>query len=355
MTKPDILLMGPPAHPDIPAELERDFRLHRYWEAADPRALVASLSDGLRYISTTGHDGPDAGLIRALPKLELISSFGVGYDGIDVAAAAAQGVQVTNTPDVLNDCVAELTLALMLALAREVIASDRFVREGRWAEGRYPFTGELTGKRAGILGLGRIGKEIARRLEVFKMEIAYHGRREQEGVPYRYYGDLREMAREADWLIVIAPATAESRHLVDAAVLDALGPEGHLINVARGAGWSPRRWQSDANCARAGSGPGWSRARPASRPVPTCWRAGPNARSRAARGSASTSPITTARPISRSSSAYPPSRRAKPKRCASCRRWASIRSCASRRSRPRPRRSTSSPRRNCRTTTWRRR
>ncbi|MBE3639962.1 2-hydroxyacid dehydrogenase [Mangrovicoccus algicola] len=235
MTKPDILLMGPPQHPDIPAELERDFRLHRYWEAPDRAALIAQLAPHLRYISTSGHDGPDAATIRALPKLELISSFGVGYDGIDTAAAQAQGVRVTNTPDVLNDCVAELTLGLMLALAREIPASDRFVRDGRWAAGPYPFTGELTGKRAGILGLGRIGKEIARRLEVFRMEIAYHGRRQQEGVPYRYYGDLHEMAREVDWLIVIAPATAESRHLVDASVLEALGPRGHLVNVARGA------------------------------------------------------------------------------------------------------------------------
>ncbi|WP_172331945.1 2-hydroxyacid dehydrogenase [Mangrovicoccus sp. HB161399] len=233
--KPDILLMGPPAHPDIPAELERDFTLHRYWEAPDRAALLAKLAPSLRYVSTTGHQGPDAEVIRALPKLELISSFGVGYDGVDTAAAKAEGVRVTNTPDVLNDCVAELTLGLMLALAREIPASDRFVREAKWAAGNYPFTGELTGARAGILGLGRIGKEIARRLEVFRMEIAYHGRRQQEGVPYRYYGDLREMAREVDWLIVIAPATAESRHLVDAVVLDALGPTGHLINVARGA------------------------------------------------------------------------------------------------------------------------
>ncbi|WP_394156130.1 2-hydroxyacid dehydrogenase [Loktanella salsilacus] len=231
--KPDILLMGPPAHPDIPAELERDFTLHRYWEAADKPALLRQLAD-LRYISTTGHDGPDEDTIRALPKLELISSFGVGYDGIDVAAAKAQGVRVSNTPDVLNDCVAELTLALMLSLAREIIGSDRYVREGRWPDAPYPFTGELTGKRAGILGLGRIGKEIAQRLEVFRMDIAYHGRRRQEGVDYAYFADLREMAEAVDWLIVIAPATAKSRHKVDAEVLQALGPQGHLINVARG-------------------------------------------------------------------------------------------------------------------------
>jgi len=227
--------MGPAASPRVPEELEKDFTVHRYWEAEDKPALLASLADRLRFIATVGHQGPDAATIAALPRLELIASFGVGYDGIDVAAARRHGVRVTNTPDVLNDCVAELTVALMLASVRDLVQSDRYVREGRWArEGNYPLQDELTGKTVGILGLGRIGKEIARRLQAFRMQVVYHGRNRQPDEPFPYYADLTEMAQAADWLVVVAPGSAETHHLVDAGVLEALGPGGRLVNVARG-------------------------------------------------------------------------------------------------------------------------
>jgi lactate dehydrogenase-like 2-hydroxyacid dehydrogenase len=164
----------------------------------------------------------------------MISSFGVGYDGVDVAACREHGVRLTNTPDVLNDAVAELTLALMLALCRRIPQADGHVREGWWVEGGYPLTGELTGARVGILGLGRIGKEIARRCQAFKMRVAYHGRSEQPYEPYEYYPDLTAMARDVDWLVVIAPGTAETAGIVSREVMQVLGPEGYLVNVARG-------------------------------------------------------------------------------------------------------------------------
>jgi lactate dehydrogenase-like 2-hydroxyacid dehydrogenase len=235
LTKPDILQMGPPESQRIPELLAEEFTVHRYWEAADKAALLDGLADRLRYIAPSGHHGPDAAVIEALPKLELIASFGVGYDGIDIDAAQKRSVRVTNTPDVLNDCVAELTLGLMLALVRDLVQADRYTREGRWAsEGPYPLQDELTGKTVGILGLGRIGKEIARRLQVLRMQVVYHGRRRQPDEPYPYYADLNEMARAVDWLVVIAPGTPETRHIVDAATFEALGPEGRLVNVGRG-------------------------------------------------------------------------------------------------------------------------
>jgi lactate dehydrogenase-like 2-hydroxyacid dehydrogenase len=235
VTKPDILQMGPPESQRLPELLAEEFTVHRYWEAADKAALLDGLADRLRYIATVGHQGPDAAVIEALPKLELIASFGVGYNGIDIDAARKRGVRVTNTPDVLNDCVAELTVGLMLALVRDLVQADRYTREGRWAsEGPYPLRDELTGKTVGILGLGRIGKEIARRLQVFRMQVVYHGRRQQPDEPYPYYADLAEMARAVDWLVVIAPGTPETRHIVNATTFEALGPEGRLVNVGRG-------------------------------------------------------------------------------------------------------------------------
>ncbi|MEO1276951.1 MAG: 2-hydroxyacid dehydrogenase, partial [Pseudomonadota bacterium] len=142
---------------------------------------------------------------------------------------------VSNTPDVLNDAMAEITLGLIVALCRRIPQADAYVRAGRWAsEGGFGLTGELTGKRLGILGLGRIGKEIARRAQAFKMEVVYHGRSRQADQPFPYYASLEEMARDVDWLVVIAPGTAETKGIVSRQVLEALGPEGHLVNVARG-------------------------------------------------------------------------------------------------------------------------
>ncbi|WP_279480151.1 2-hydroxyacid dehydrogenase [Aureimonas sp. SK2] len=230
MTKPDLLLLA--SYPDpVVSALERDFTVHRHSEDAIP----AELAERVRFVATGNGSGCGRATIEGLPRLEIVGSFGVGYDKVDVAAARERGVRVTNTPDVLNDCVAEVTLALMLALCHRLPQADRYVRDGRWErEGDFGLTAELTGRRAGILGLGRIGKEIASRLQAFRMEVVYHGRNRQEHQPYPFYADLAEMARDVDWLVVIAPGSPSTRGLVSREVLEALGPEGHLVNVARG-------------------------------------------------------------------------------------------------------------------------
>lgn len=213
---------------------DREYTVHRYWEAADRDALVAEAGPGIRAIATDGIFGASGDLMEKLPKLEVIVCQGVGYDAIDVGYATARGVRVTNTPDVLNDAVAELALGLMIGLCRRIPQSDRYVRDGGWLKGNYPLTAQLAGARVGILGLGRIGKEIATRCAAFKMDIAYHGRNEQPDQPYRYYADLVAMARDADWLVVIAPGSDATRRIISREVMEALGPEGCLVNVARG-------------------------------------------------------------------------------------------------------------------------
>jgi lactate dehydrogenase-like 2-hydroxyacid dehydrogenase len=176
-----------------------------------------------------------ADLIAALPNLEIIAHFGVGYDAVDTVAAKARGIRVTNTPDVLNDAVAELAIGMMIGLARRIPWGDRFVREGRWIEKNgVPLFQELNGKTLGIVGLGRIGKEIATRAQAMKMRVVYHGRRKQANVPYQYYASLLDMARDVDWLLLIAPGGKQTQGMVSREVLEALGPEGMLLNIARG-------------------------------------------------------------------------------------------------------------------------
>jgi lactate dehydrogenase-like 2-hydroxyacid dehydrogenase len=230
--KPEILMPAPMLQSCMDA-LDAAFTVHKTFEAADPDAAVAAVASRVRGMAVSR--GCAAAMMARLPALEIISSFGVGYDSIDVEAARARGVRVTNTPDVLNDAVAELTVGMMVALARRLPEGDAYVRSGRWAaEGAMPLTRQLTGATAGILGLGRIGKEIARRLTAMRMEVAYHGRRAQPDQPYRFHDSLHDMARAVDWLVVIAPASPETIGIIDAGVLDALGPDGCLVNVARG-------------------------------------------------------------------------------------------------------------------------
>jgi lactate dehydrogenase-like 2-hydroxyacid dehydrogenase len=232
--KPEILQIAPqPSR--VEAALADAYTVHRYWEAGDPAALLAEIGGRIRAVATDGHYGIAPEIMAALPALEIVASNGVGYDAIDTAACKAKGVRVTNTPEVLNDAVAEMALALMLALCRRIPQADGFLRDGRWLEGGFGLTGELTGAHAGILGLGRIGKEIARRLQAMRMRVSYHGRREQPYQPYQFYPDLEAMARDVDWLVVIAPGSAATRGIVSRPVLEALGPEGAIVNVARGA------------------------------------------------------------------------------------------------------------------------
>lgn len=228
--KPEVLQIGP-MMPHIEAALESAYTVHRYWKAEDRPALLARLTK-VQAVAT-GH-GCTREVIEALPKLKVISSFGVGYDAVDVAACRERKVRLTNTPDVLNDAVAEVTLGLMIALCRRIPQADAFVRQGKWLEGGYGLTGELTGARVGILGLGRIGKEIARRCQAFRMRVAYHGRTEQPYEPFEYYPNLVAMAHDVDWLVVIAPGSAETKGIVSRKVMEALGPHGNLVNVARG-------------------------------------------------------------------------------------------------------------------------
>jgi lactate dehydrogenase-like 2-hydroxyacid dehydrogenase len=231
--KPEILQIGPMMK-HVEEALQEAYRLHRYWEAEDRASLLATVGPQVRAVATDGHSGCSRAIIEALPKLEAIASYGVGYDAVDVAACKERGIRVTNTPNVLNDAMAELTLGLMIALCRRIPQADVHVREGWWLEGGYPLTGELTGARVGILGLGRIGKEVARRCQAFKMRVAYHGRSQQPHEPYEYYGDLVAMARDVDWLVVIAPGTPETKGIVSRQVMEALGPQGCLVNVSRG-------------------------------------------------------------------------------------------------------------------------
>ena len=213
------------------AALAERFTVHKLHEAADKAAFVAELGPRIRAIAG---GAVNADLIAKLPALEIIANFGVGYDSIDTHAARAANVRVTNTPSVLNDAVAELTLGLMIALARRIPQADQFVRQGKWPKGGMGLFSELTGKTVGILGLGRIGKEIAARAQAMKMRVVYYGRKRQPAEPHIFYDNLVDMARDCDWLVVIAPGGKGTEGIVSRDVLEALGPQGHIVNVARG-------------------------------------------------------------------------------------------------------------------------
>ena len=218
-------------HTPCEEELASKYAVHKLHEAPDREALLNAIKDRVRAIAG---GAVDAALMDRLPRLEIIANFGVGYDTIDTRAARERNIRVTNTPDVLNDAMAEITIGLMIALARKLPQGDRFVREGRWKAGNFPLQAELNGKTVGILGLGRIGKEIAARAQAMRMRVVYHGRHKQPHEPYVYYDKLVDMAREADWLVVIAPGGKGTEGIVSRQVLEALGPEGYLVNMARG-------------------------------------------------------------------------------------------------------------------------
>ncbi|GAA5132070.1 2-hydroxyacid dehydrogenase [Pseudonocardia adelaidensis] len=234
MTRPTVL-MPVRMHDIVVDACEERFELLRLWEATDPDALLADRGGDVRGLAVGGHRRIDAALFDRLPELEIVANFGVGYDSVDVDAATERGVVVTNTPGVLDDEVADTALALLLMTVRELGQAERYLRAGRWAaEGHYPLTDlTVTGRKLGILGLGRIGEAIARRAEPFRMTVGYHNR-SQKDVPYRYYPSLLEMARDVDILLVVVPGSAATRHLVDAEVLEALGPDGVLVNIGRG-------------------------------------------------------------------------------------------------------------------------
>jgi lactate dehydrogenase-like 2-hydroxyacid dehydrogenase len=231
---PEIVVTGS-MYPATMQALDDTFVTHHLWKAENPAAMLASVRDRVRGIATTGGRGADAALMDALPKLEIISCFAVGVDAVDLAAAKARGIAVTNTPDVLTEDVADLAVALTLAVERQICLGDRFVRGGKWPTSAFPYGRKLGGRTMGIVGLGRIGLAVAQRAAAFGMTIAYHGPREKpEGGAYRFYPDLVAMARDSDVLAVTCPGGAATRHLIGAAVLEALGPKGILVNVSRG-------------------------------------------------------------------------------------------------------------------------
>ncbi len=234
MTKPEILQVGYyPAWDQEP--LDAAFTMHRYFEADDKTAFLTQVGPAVRGIATRGELGADKPMLDACPNLEVVSVYGVGYDAVDVAACTARGIHVTNTPDVLTKDVADLGVAMMLAQARGMIGASQWVRDGLWeAQGLYPLQSRVWGKKAGILGLGRIGFEVAKRLAGFDLDIAYSDVTAKDYAPdWTFIPDPVALARHADFLFVTLAASAQTRHIVNKPVLDALGPEGMVINVSR--------------------------------------------------------------------------------------------------------------------------
>lgn len=229
--RPTLLLTGPIMETVVERQLQDRFRLVGM---PDFDAAIAADAGSIRGIVTRGARRVDDALLARLPAVEIIANFGVGYDSVDAAAAAGRGIIVTNTPDVLNEEVADLTLGLLLATVREIPQSDRYVREGRWKTAPYPLGATLRDRSVGIVGMGRIGQAIARRIEAFGLPIAYHSRRPVADVSYLHYPDLVALARDVDTLILILPGGPQTKGIVGREVLEALGSEGILINVARG-------------------------------------------------------------------------------------------------------------------------
>jgi lactate dehydrogenase-like 2-hydroxyacid dehydrogenase len=235
MAKADVLMIAPML-PLVIDKLSDAFTLHRLWEASDRDAFLRDVGPQIRGLAVGGggHQPIGAALYDRLPNLQILSSFGVGYDHIDAREAGRRGIVVTNTPGVLDDEVADLAIGLLFATIRQLPQSDRYLRQGHWLQKPFPLTATLRGRTVGILGLGRIGKAIAKRITAFGVPVMYHGRTEQADVPYRYCPSLVDLAESVDVLIVIAPGGAGTKHMVNAEVLKALGPNGIVINVARG-------------------------------------------------------------------------------------------------------------------------
>ncbi|TPJ30208.1 2-hydroxyacid dehydrogenase [Mesorhizobium sp. B2-7-2] len=234
MQRPHILQVGPyPAWDEEP--LNEAFTVHRYFAAEDKTAFLAEIGPQVRGIATRGELGANRAMIEACPSLEVVSVYGVGFDAVDLAACRERGVRVTNTPDVLTNDVADLGIAMMLCLSRGMIGAERWVRDGSWmAKGLYPLKRRVWGRRAGVLGLGRIGYEVAKRLAGFGMDIAYSDVAPKDFAPdWEFIGDPVALAGRSDFLFVTLAASAATRHIVNREVITALGEEGMLINISR--------------------------------------------------------------------------------------------------------------------------
>lgn len=233
MHKTDLLVVVRYPERDM-AELERHYTLHVLSDCTNRGALLAEVGSRIRALATNGEAGASAELIDALPALEIIVSYGVGVDAIDLVHAAKRGIRVTNTPDVLTGDVADMGIGLLLSIARQIPANDRIVRDAQWGKAAIPLATRMFGKRLGVLGLGRVGRALARRAAAFDMTIAYHDRVRFDDVDYTYCDSAVALASESDFLVICAAADRESQGLVSRDVFDALGPNGILVNIARG-------------------------------------------------------------------------------------------------------------------------
>jgi len=236
MTKPSVLQVGP--YPDWDQVLlEEAFAMHRYFDAPDKASFLADVGPNVRGIATRGDLGADRVMIEACPNLEVVSVYGVGYDAVDLSACQQRGIRVTNTPDVLTKDVADLGVAMMLAQTRGVLSAEQWVRNGNWvSRGSYPLTSRVWGKRAGVLGLGRIGHELAKRLAGFDMDIAYCDVAGKDFAPdWTFIADPVALAHHVDVLFVTLAASAATRHIVNRDVIEAVGREGMIVNISRAA------------------------------------------------------------------------------------------------------------------------
>lgn len=231
--RPGVVQVAPLPSPTA-ERLAEHFTPHRLWDAAGIEAFLAGPGGQVRAIATLGNVVLDKRVIPGMPNLQIVSCYGVGVDGVDLSAAKAKGVIVSNTPDVLTDCVADLGMSLLLMVSRRLVEADRYVRAGNWLKDNFPLTVAPRGKTMGIIGLGRIGLAVAKRAESFGLRIAYHGPSKKAGIAYPYYASAAALAAASDYLMLTCPGGAGTRNLVDAKVLEALGPKGYLINIARG-------------------------------------------------------------------------------------------------------------------------
>src|SRR5207302_4322837 len=231
--KPEIVIIGP-MYPPTQARLEAEFTAHRLWEAPEQTAFLQRLAERVRGVAVYALHGCPAWVIDALPRLEIIACMGIGVDKVDLACARARGIPVTNTPDVVTEDTADIALALMLAVERHLVEGDRFVRRGDWLKGELRFGRALRRRKLGIIGFGRIGSAIATRAAAFGMEIAYQGPRRKPDVAYRYFAEPVALAEWSEILAVACPGGEATRNLVSRVVIEALGSEGTLVNIARG-------------------------------------------------------------------------------------------------------------------------
>jgi len=231
--KPDLIVTGK-MYPPTLAALDAAYTTHKLWETKDCDAMMASVADRITAVASSNSGGIDGATMAKLPKLKTISHFGVGYDTVDVDAARKRGIAVTNTPDVLTDDVADLAIALVLATIRKIPQGDRYVREGQWLKDAMALTDTVQGKTCGIIGMGRIGRAIAKRAEAFNLKIAYQGPNKKNDVAWPYHADLVALAKASDILIAACPGGEATRGIVSRTVIDALGPKGVFVNISRG-------------------------------------------------------------------------------------------------------------------------